>query len=156
MAATVAILKAAGKVRDDARFPLIELKEPDKAAVLAWRPGQPEPRVVTVNVKEAAGTFKGEVDLAARKVLSWEPAAGETMILLEEFLGAMDVALADPGMQAGLAKRGLTKDQVFCIPLTAGAFGDPEEQGRRLMKVPCLAAPPAPTSTPSRSRVCSR
>ena len=99
MTATVEIVKAAGKVGDDARFPLLELKEPDKAAVLAWRPGQPEPRVVTVNVKDASGVFKGEVDLAARKVLSWAPASGQTMILLEEFLGAMDVALADPRMQ---------------------------------------------------------
>ena len=109
--------------------------------MLAWQPGQPEPRVVTVNVKDASGMFKGEVDLAARKVLCWAPASGQTMILLEEFLGAMDVALADPRMQEGLQKRGLTKDQVFCIPLTAGAFGEPEEQGRRLMKVPCLVSP---------------
>ena len=141
MSETVAILEAAGKTTDDARFPLVELKEPDKAAVLAWQPGQPEPRLVTVNVKEAAGTFKGEVDLAAKRVVSWAPADGETMLLLEEFLGAMDVALADPEMQAGLQKRGLSKDQVFCIPLTAGAFGGPEEQGRRLMKVPCLVSP---------------
>jgi primary-amine oxidase len=141
MTETVSILKAEGKTTDDARFPLIELKEPDKAVVLAWQPGQPAPRLVTVNVKEAAGTFKGEVDLAARKVVSWAPAAGETMILLEEFLGAMGVALVNPEMQEALRKRGLTKEQVFCIPLTAGAFGEPEEQGRRLMKVPCLASP---------------
>ena len=69
MGETVAILKQAGKTTDDARFPLVELKEPDKAAVLAWQPGQPEPRVVTVNVKEAAGTFEGEVDLAATKMV---------------------------------------------------------------------------------------
>jgi primary-amine oxidase len=141
MTETVSILKAEGKTTDDACFPLIELKEPDKPAVLAWRPAQPAPRLVTVNVKEAAGTFKGEVDLAARKVVSWAPAAGETMILLEEFLGAMDVALANPEMQEALSKRGLTKEQVFCIPLTAGAFGEPEEHGRRLMKVPCLVSP---------------
>ena len=30
---------------------------------------------------------------------------------------------------------------MFCIPLTAGAFGEAEEQGRRLMKVPCLVSP---------------
>jgi Cu2+-containing amine oxidase len=141
MTETVSILKAEGRTTDDTRFPLIELKEPDKAVVLAWQPGQPAPRLVTVNVKEAAGTFKGEVDLAARKVVSWAPAAGETMILLEEFLGAMGVALVNPEMQEALRKRGLTKEQVFCIPLTAGAFGEPEEQGRRLMKVPCLASP---------------
>ena len=51
------------------------------------------------------------------------------MILLEEFLGAMNVALADPRMAEGLKKRGLTPDQAFCLPLTAGAFGIAEEPG---------------------------
>jgi primary-amine oxidase len=50
--------------------------------------------MVTVNVKEGSAAYKGEVDLPAKKVVSWAPASGETMILLEEFLGAMDVALA--------------------------------------------------------------
>ena len=101
MSATVEILNADGKITDAARFPLIELKEPEKAVVLAWQPGQPEPRVVTVNVKEGGQGFKGEVDLAARKVVSWAPAEGEAMLLLEEFLGAMDLALGNPEMQAG-------------------------------------------------------
>jgi primary-amine oxidase len=141
MSATVEILKAEGKIGDAARFPLIELKEPEKSVVLAWQPGQPEPRMVTVNVKEGGKGFKGEVDLAAGKVLSWAAAEGEAMMLLEEFLGAMDLALGHPDMQAALQKRGLTREQVLCIPLTAGAFGTPEEFGKRLMKVPCLVAP---------------
>lgn len=141
MGAVVEILKAEGKIDESARFPLIELKEPDKAVARAWAPGQPEPRVATVNVKQGGSAFKGEVDLAARKVLSWAPAAGETMILLEEFLGAMDVALADPKVVAGLKARGLEPAQAFCLPLTAGAFGLPEEKGRRLMKVPCYVRP---------------
>jgi primary-amine oxidase len=139
--AVVEILKADGKTDADSRFPLIELKEPDKAAVLAWRPGDPETRQAVVNVKSAEGTFKGVVDITGRKVLSWEPAEGEAMILLEEFLGAMDLALKDPRMVAGLEKRGLTPAQAFCLPLTAGAFGLPEESGKRLMKVPCYAVP---------------
>ncbi len=141
MTATVEILKADGKITEAARFPLIELKEPPKPAVLAWSPGAPEPRVATVNVKEGGNAFKGEVDLAARRVLSWEPASGESMVLLEEFLGAMELALANAEVKAGLGKRGLTPEQAFCLPLTAGAFGLPDEQGRRLMKVPCYASP---------------
>ena len=64
IAAVVEILKADGKADADARFPLIELREPDKAAVLAWKPGHPEARQAAVNVKTAAGTFKGLVDIA--------------------------------------------------------------------------------------------
>jgi primary-amine oxidase len=141
IAAVVEILKADGKVTAEARYPLIELKEPDKAMVLAWKPGEPEPRVATVNVKLADGVYKGEVDLAARKVTAWDKAAGQPMILLEEFLGAMQLALGNAEFVAGLEKRGLKPDQVFCLPLTAGAFGLPEEAGRRLMKVPCYVNP---------------
>jgi Cu2+-containing amine oxidase len=36
IAAVVEIAQADGKVTGDARYPLIELKEPDKSAVLAW------------------------------------------------------------------------------------------------------------------------
>src|SRR5215213_6326560 len=49
MTATVEILKADGKITDAARFPLIELKEPEKSVVLAWSPGKLEPRAATVN-----------------------------------------------------------------------------------------------------------
>ena len=137
----VEILKADGKADADARFPLIELREPDKAAVLAWKPGDPENRQAAVNVKTAAGTFEGLVDISNAKVLAWQPASGQAMLLLEEFLGAMDLALADPRMAEGLKARGLTPDQAFCLPLTAGAFGTADEAGRRLMKVPCYVTP---------------
>ena len=53
----------------------------------------------------------------------------------------MDLALADPRMAEGLKARGLTPDQAFCLPLTAGAFGTADEAGRRLMKVPCYVTP---------------
>lgn len=139
--AVVEILKADGKVTAEARYPLIELKEPDKSVVLAWKPGEPEPRVATVNVMTKDGVFKGEVDLAQRKVTAWAKAGGQPMLLVEEFVGAMQLALADAKFVAGLDKRGLKPDQVFCLPLTAGAFGTPEEQGRRLMKVPCYVNP---------------
>ena len=36
----VAVLRQAGDVDADTRFPLITLDEPDKTGVLAWRPGQ--------------------------------------------------------------------------------------------------------------------
>lgn len=139
--AAVKILKEDGKVTADTRYPLIELAEPDKSTVLAWKPGEPEPRVVTVHATTASGTYVGRVDLAAGKVASWKKASGEPMILYEEVLGVSKLALSHPDFVAGLAKRGLTPEQVFCLPLTAGAFGSPDEVGRRLMKVPCYVKP---------------
>ena len=38
---TTALLRSAGHVKDGYRFTSIELKEPPKADVKAWRPGQP-------------------------------------------------------------------------------------------------------------------
>jgi primary-amine oxidase len=141
ISAVVEILKAEGKVTANARYPLIELKEPDKSAVLTWRPGDREQRVATVNVKVADGVYKGEVDLTAHKVLAWDKAAGQPMILFEEFIGVKDLVLANPEFDVGLEKRGLKTDRVICLPLTAGAFGTPDEAGRRLMKVPCYVKP---------------
>jgi primary-amine oxidase len=42
--AVVEILKADGKADPDSRYSLIELKEPPKADVLAWKAGDPEDR----------------------------------------------------------------------------------------------------------------
>jgi len=137
----VAILNAAGLTTPEARWPLITLKEPDKSVVLAYEEGDPAPREAVVNVVTEDGTFKGIVDLAGERVVSFEPATGQSMILLEEFLSAMELALGSEDFVAGLARRDLTPDGVFCLPLTAGAFGGPEEAGRRLMKVPCYVNP---------------
>ncbi|MDI7862799.1 tyramine oxidase [Rhizobiaceae bacterium n13] len=141
ISAVVTILKDDGKVDADSRYPLIELKEPEKLKVLAWKEGEPEDRQAVVNVKTKEGVFKGLVDISNKKVLSWEAVTGQPMLLLEEFLGAMSLALGNPEFVAGLEKRGLKPDQVFCLPLTAGAFGTPDEAGKRLMKVPCYVNP---------------
>ncbi len=137
----VALLSQAGHAGDGTHYPYISLKEPEKSVVLAWREGTPEPRAVEVHFKNDKGAFVAEVDLAGNRVVSVDPAGGETMILLAEFMTAMELATGDPAFVAGLEKRGLTPDQVFCLPLTAGRFGLAEEAGRRLMKVPCYVLP---------------
>lgn len=137
----VALLRADGKVGDATRFPLIELHEPPKETVLAWSAPAPLPRTARVLVKTGAITHDALVDLVANRVTARVEAAGEPMILLEEFLGATEAAITHPEMVAGLAKRGLVPDQVFCLPLTAGNFLDGEADGRRLMKVPCYVKP---------------
>lgn len=137
----VALLQAAGHTNTETLYPYISLLEPEKSVVLNWREGQPEPRAAEVHFKTAEGAFVAEVNLAGDAVVSVEPAAGETMILLTEFLTAMELATSDPAFVAGLEKRGLTAADVFCLPLTAGRFGLAEEDGRRLMKVPCYVLP---------------
>jgi primary-amine oxidase len=44
------ILSEAGHTGPDSRYPLIELREPEKQVVLDWQEGDPEPRAAVVNV----------------------------------------------------------------------------------------------------------
>ena len=82
-------------------YPYISLKEPEKSVVLAWQEGNPEPRTVEGHFKNDTGAFVAEVDLAGDRVVSVEPAGGETMILLAEFMTARELATGDPAFVAG-------------------------------------------------------
>ena len=137
-----AILREAGEAGETTRYPLIELIEPAKSEVLAATgPGRGRRRA-SVHLMDEDGTFrKAAVDISNGVVESAETAAGEPMLLVEEFTTATAAALEHPEMAAGLARRGLTADEVFCLPLTAGYYATPEHEGTRLMKVPCYAEP---------------
>ena len=135
------ILAAAGKLGPKAQFHSVDLVEPDKAAVTAWRPGAALPRRAVAVVSEAGKLNEAVVDLSAGRMTTWQAVTGEPALLLGETMGAGGMALADSRMVQGLAKRGFSPDQVFCLPLTSGNFGTKEEQGRRLIKVPCFVKP---------------
>lgn len=139
--AVTATLRDAGKAGDGTLYPLIELIEPDKADVLAWKEGDPETRRARVHYSADGGFRTAIVNITDHTVEADAPATGQPMILFAEFVGAMEAALSHPDMVAGLEKRGLTPDDVFCLPLTAGNFLTDEYQGTRLMKVPCYMNP---------------
>jgi primary-amine oxidase len=136
-----AILQAEGKLGPKARFHSVDLDEPEKAAVTVWRPGTSLPRRAIAVVSESGTVHQAAIDLSAGRMTAWQMVSGEPALLLGEMIGAADMALADSRMVQALAKRGLTPGQVFCLPLTAGNFGRKEEQGQRLLKVPCYAKP---------------
>jgi primary-amine oxidase len=136
-----AILTKEGKISAKTRFHTVDLDEPEKAAVLAWRPGTNLPRRAIAVVSDSSAVNEAAVDLSAGRVTGWRALTGEPALLYGEMVGAGDMAKADPRMVEGLAKRGFTPSQVYCLPLTAGNFGSKEEQGRRLLKVPCFAKP---------------
>ena len=137
----VAILLEAKLTDDKSFFPLIELSEPPKSEVLAWQEGSPPVRKAYVNFKGLAGAQEALVNISESKVEKVGMLAGEPMIMLEEFMSSMQVALENKDFVTALAKRSLKPDEVFCLPLTAGNFLQQSEKGKRLMKVPCYKNP---------------
>ncbi len=137
-----AILKAAGEADDETLYPEIALLEPAKADVLAWKEGDSLDRRATVYMTDDGSGFREAiVNLTQEEVETIAPAEGQPMIMLADFLDAMEGALGNPEMIAGIEKRGLSPDQLFCLPLTAGNFFTEEYEGSRLMKVPCYLLP---------------
>mgnify|MGYP000093499702 CR=1 FL=1 len=69
---TAEMLRADGRVSDGWRFMSIELKEPEKSFVKAWRSGDPVPRTsFSVLLDRAENkTYEATVDLTGDKVLS--------------------------------------------------------------------------------------
>ena len=132
-------LRAAGHMTKDARFPFIELREPPKAEVLAWKPGQPFRREALVVAQRGPKTFEGIVDIAARKEISWKEIQGAQSNLTDsEILGVTEAVKANPEWQAAMKRRGIEDYRtIMCAGVTAGYFGTPEEQGRRLQRVTC-------------------
>ena len=137
------ILRAGELAGDTTLFPLIELIEPPKAEVLGWTEGDTLDRRAMVHLTNAdnSGFIEAIVNLTSGEIEQSGPTAGQPMVLFAEFANAMTAALEHPDMVAGLERRGLTPDQVFCLPLTAGNFFAEEDQGTRLMKVPCYVLP---------------
>jgi primary-amine oxidase len=140
----VAVLRAAGDVDSDTRFSLITLDEPEKPAVLAWRPGQPYARKAFVIARRDRTTYEAVVDLVARKVERGEAIPGvQPAISLDELAEAQRITLTDPGWQTAMRKRGyshFSRDKVFCAPMAVGYATDPDEAGRRLVRVTCFDA----------------
>ena len=135
------ILRSAGEADDSTLYPLIELKEPPKEQVLTWQEGDALDRRATVDFATPEGFKRALVNLTQGTVEESAPTAGQPMVMYGEFAKAMEVALSDERVIAGLEARGVKPEEAFCLPLTAGNFLTPEYEGNRLMKVPCYKAP---------------
>lgn len=136
----IAVLRDQGLVDATTRFPLIDLDEPDKAAVMAWRPGQGDFRKAFVTARRNRTVHEGVVDLAARKVSRWRAVPGvQSGFLVEEWEAAQRITLADPGWQAAMRKRGYSNfDNIACDPLSPGPATQAGEAGKRLLRVACF------------------
>src|SRR4051794_34741643 len=99
------------RVTESWRFITMALKEPAKAEVLAWRPGDPVPRTAFVVMldREANATWEALVDLIDESITSWTFVPDVTPHFTIDETHEVDTAMrAHPDVVAALAARGIT------------------------------------------------
>jgi primary-amine oxidase len=135
------VLSAAGKVNTKTRYPMIQLWEPPKEEVLAWKPGQPMRREAFVMVEQGRQVFEAVVDLSGKKLVSWTEIKGvqPPYVSLAQ-TSEIDAAVKeDAPFVAALKKRGITDlNTVLCGGYGAGYFGAADEEGKRLLRIECV------------------
>ena len=141
IAAIRALLDRDPRCTNAMRVTTLELREPAKPDVLAHRPGNAvvrAGRLVLLN-SETGDIIEVVADLTAGRIASWDAvnAGGQPPIILDEFFKIATIVKSDPAWRAAVARRGITEadyDLVQVDPFSAGNFGYPEEQGRRLVR----------------------
>jgi primary-amine oxidase len=120
------------------RVIFVMLHEPDKKAVLAHRPGDAVERAAFVVLADGASgkTWEAVVSLSQGRVVSCEHIPGaQAAIVLDEFFECEAAVRADPRWQEAMRKRGVTDMSLAMVdPWSAGNFGFPEDEGRRLVR----------------------
>jgi primary-amine oxidase len=134
---TAAILRRDGHVTDTFRFASIELREPDKQDVQAWRAGDPVPRTAFAVVWNRSDnqTYEATVDLTEDSVTSYQHIPGVTPnFTVDEFHEVDEAMRKHPDVIAKLAERGFTDLSLVLVDVwTYGKALMPEQyHDRRL------------------------
>ena len=116
----------------------IALHEPPKEAVLGHRASHPvERQAFAILLDNATGmTHEAVVSLTRERVISWEDVLGvQPPIVVDEFFECEAAVRADPRWQEAMRRRGVSDFSLTMIdPWSAGHFGFPGEEGRRLVR----------------------
>ena len=122
-------------------FETVSLQEPEKSAVHSFRAGVSFPREAFVCAFDRSNgkVWEARVDLISDKVVDWRHVPDvRPRILLDDITLVGEVARADQRFRAALARRGITDiDNVQVDPWSAGNYGLPDEEGRRLSHTFC-------------------
>lgn len=122
------------------RFPVVTLKEPPKATVLAYQPGDAVDRQAFLVLldNDTGHTYEAVVSLTTAQVVSWQHLPGiQPNIMADELEDCEAAVRSHPDFQAAVARRGLPLDQVVVDPWAIGHFGFKEEEGQRLSRCLC-------------------
>jgi primary-amine oxidase len=117
-------------------FEMIELKEPDRAALARAEPGELGPRVARANVFKPgrSGVWRLTVSLDQARILdAVEVADARPMIQLEQFVRIEEIVKADARFIDACNRRGIADIGLVCVdPWSAGNFDVPGEEGLHL------------------------
>ncbi|NND69774.1 MAG: DUF4198 domain-containing protein [Halioglobus sp.] len=135
----VKVIADSGRATEATRLGMVTLAEPEKAAVLAWRPGRPLARGALALVINDNTVSEVSIDLVSGKIIAWRELEGvQPPLRSDEWARAQAITKSDSRWLAAMRMRGYDDvSRVFCESLSAGFFDDPEEQGRRLVRMPC-------------------
>ena len=130
------IVRAQADIEGELCFEMIELNEPGKNSVRAFKPGDPIKREARFNVyrKGSIGVWRGVVSIDEGRIVSLEHLPDKRpMIMLEEFLEIESAVKGDAQFIEACAKRGITDMSLVCVdPWSAGDFGVSGEEGRHI------------------------
>ena len=133
------VMTASGHLDADSRFISILLHEPDKSAVLAWKPGAAFTREADVVLQRKEKVIEARVDISSRKLESWKEVPGvQSAFPLSEILGLNDTILADERVKHALAKRGISDlNSVSCAAIPIGFRAFPDQATNRIGWAEC-------------------
>ena len=134
--AAVACVRRARGLTGAVRFVSVELRDPDKAELAAWRAGGVSPvREAALVVLAEGRTHEAVVDIAADSLVAWEHVPGvHAAITADEYAEAELAVKADAGFRAALALRDVHALELVMIDTwSVGSFEDPDRRvGRAL------------------------
>ncbi len=134
----VALVRSTHARADSFRFVSVNLKEPSKPVVLAYKPDDAIAREASLVLLDtlARATYEATVSLTEERVTSWQHIPGvQPAIMVEEVIASEKVLRAHPDFQAALHRRGITDLALVMVDSwTVGNYGQAEEQTRRLLR----------------------
>jgi primary-amine oxidase len=134
----VEVLRATGRVGEDALFAHVVLREPTKDELARWKSGDRVDREVRAQIVPGPGLTLVEavVSVTRGEARAWHEIEGRRpALLLTEALYAIVTTKEHPEYQAALARRGITDLEAVQIdPWPAGTFGYECEKGRRIAR----------------------
>ena len=123
-------VRADGHLHEKTLFASVLLHEPDKAAVLAWKPGDAMMRKADVVLLDEGKSYAGVVDISAKKVEDFHQLQGEQAPFTSDEEHEVNEAIKhDPRIVEALKKRNITDlRHVTCYATPAGFIDLPEQK----------------------------